>query len=120
MGSRSAPTSFAAEDAAPFQAFLDSHPHVLALFAGTRCPYSATLRPHFEGAAARETPAGRAFAVRALDETKDAGWDERGVRVTPTVVAYAWGSEVARLEGRLLLGITRQALGRWLRTLPPA
>lgn len=105
------------DEAAPFQAFLDAAPRALVLFAGDHCPYSATLRPHFE-AAAREGAGGWAFAVRDLSERSDAAWDAHGVQVTPTVVAFERGRETARLPGRMLLGITRPAFRKWLAMLP--
>lgn len=113
------PQTFAAEDAARFQAFLGATPRVLVLFRGTRCPYSATLRPHFEKAAEAGLP-GWAFAVRDLPETgADDAWDAHGIEVTPTVVAFETGRETSRLAGKALLGVTRAAFQRWLKTLPP-
>jgi thioredoxin-like negative regulator of GroEL len=108
--------TFSTEDEAAFEAFLAATPRALVLFRGTRCPYSATFRPHFEKAAGAH-PAWT-FAVRDIEEGDDATWDAHGIEVTPTVVASVEGRPVARLRGKLLLGITRQAFANWLKRLP--
>lgn len=108
--------TFRAGDDAGFSAFLAATPRALVLFRGTRCPYSATFRPHFE-AAEGETP-GWALAVRDLAEADDAAWRAHGIAVTPTVVAFVEGEPAARLPGRLLLGLTRQAFAGWRARLP--
>lgn len=110
--------SFPVGDLTGLRAFLAAAPRAVVFFRGTHCPYSATLRPHVEAAAAAGLP-GWTFAVQDLSETgDDPTWDACGVEVTPTVVAYERGREVSRVAGRMLLGITRSALQKWLRTLP--
>lgn len=107
---------FSTREEAAFRAFLASTPRALVLFRGTTCPYSATLLPHFEKAA--PTLPSWTFAVRDLSEAEDGPWDEHGVDVTPTVIAYADGTVVSRLPGKMLLGITRQTFAKWLKGLP--
>lgn len=106
---------FAVDQVEAFAKFLESTPRALVLFRGTHCPYSATLRPYFEKAAA----SGRqgTFAIRDLDEGRDPEWEHHGIEVTPTVICFQDGAETSRLEGVLLLGITRQKLEKWLASL---
>lgn len=105
---------FDVEDAAAFQAFLQQHERALAYFHGTSCPYARRFRPAFEAKAAQ---APVPFAVRELDLFRDDEWDDHGIEVTPTLVLFERGEEVARLEARAGVGLASDQFERWLARL---
>ena len=109
------PPRFELDEEDAFRALLKEHPRVVALLRGRGCPYSAAFEPAFSQVA---PPEGWTACVRLVEEGGRGPVAEAlRVDVTPTVVAFADGREVARLPGKLLLGITRGAYARWLRTL---
>lgn len=104
------PPVFALEDEEGYQGWLRGRPRAVVLLAGQSCPYSATFRRVFD-----EIDPGCPRAVRIVEHGGRGPAGERlGVQTTPTVVACLDGRE-ARLEGRLLLGITRKRYREWLR-----
>lgn len=84
----------------------------LVLYRGLRCPYGLAFRAVFaeHGAQHPDVP----HSERVLDERDDAAWSAPAIRVSPTVVRLAGGREQARLEGKTLVGITRQRFRKWL------
>jgi hypothetical protein len=109
--SRVPPAEFAPHEADRLRARLEREGRILVLLRSTVCPYGAAFRPaFFELAAAR--------GIRATDllvgERDDAQWSAWAMRISPTVMLVEEGRETARLEGKLLLGITRQRYARWL------
>lgn len=100
----------ALDDTTGLAAFLAAHPRAIVLFRGQGCPYSATFEPVF--VALTPEPA----VVRLVEEGgRGPVAAALGVDITPTVARFDRGREVARLNGRLLLGITRTGYGRWLK-----
>lgn len=101
-------------DAEPsFRAWVQSQPRALVAFCATNCPYARAFRPHFE----RADTGPWAPAVRELDIHSDDEWDHDRIEITPTLVAYEHGREVARLPGRAHRGLTREQLLDWLKRL---
>jgi hypothetical protein len=106
---------FDLDDAAGLRAFLDKAERALALMRGVGCVYSTAFEPAFVEI---EPPPGWLRCVRLVEEGgRGPVADAHGVDITPTVVAFADGREVARLDGKLLLGIPRTKYKRWLATL---
>lgn len=109
---------FSLDDEAGFQAYLARVRRVVVLAYGVGCPYSSRFEPEF-----RETPApfGWATAIREVEEGGRGPVAEGlAVEVTPTVLAFQQGKPVDRLDGKLLIGITRNAYREWVRKLPRA
>lgn len=88
---------------------------VVVLYRGVGCPYSATFEKVFHEIA---PPKGWTRLIREVEEGAHGPVGERhGVDITPTVAAFEDAREVARLEGKLLLGITRGQYAKWLKGL---
>lgn len=105
---------YAPHEAAALRERLRMEERIVVLLRSTVCPYGAAFRPvFFELAAAR----GLAATDLLVEEREPAQWDAWGMRISPTVLRFEAGREVARLEGRLLLGITRKQFARWLKEL---
>lgn len=109
---------YSLDDEAGFQAFLQREPCVVVLFRGRQCPYSARLEGPFEEAARGDE--GWSFAIRQCRSGDAGDVNQRyGIRVTPTLVAFQDGKEVARLEAKMLVGITKQRMQDWIDGLEP-
>lgn len=105
------PAEFAPHEADQLRARLAKGDATLVLLRSTICPYGAAFRQaFFEIAKAR----GLAATDLLVVEGDAAQWDAWGMRISPTVLRYQGGREVARLEGKPLLGLTRKAFQRWL------
>lgn len=95
-------------------AFVAANPRALVLYRGVGCPYSRT----FERVFGETEVAGWARLVQEVEEGGEGPvGDRHRVELTPTVAAFVDGRESARLEAKLLLGITRQQYARWVRGL---
>lgn len=104
---------FALDDEEGFLRWRAAHPRALVLYRGDGCPYSAT----FEKVFLEEPVDGWARAIRLVEEGGHGPVAEAlRVDITPTVDAFFDGRE-ARLEGKLLLGITRGRFRQWARGL---
>jgi hypothetical protein len=105
------PADFAPHEADRLRERLAKRDPVLVLLRSTICPYGAAFRPaFFELAKAR----GLAATDLLVEEREPAQWDAWGMRISPTVLRFEGGREVARLEGKPLLGLTRRAFAKWL------
>lgn len=106
--------SFTVGDREGMEAHLARERRVLVCFSGESCPYSSRFEPRF---AQRAVP-GWSLAVRRIEHGgRGPHAEAAGIVTTPTVVAYGDGQELARLEARLLIGITGAAYDRWLEAL---
>lgn len=79
---------------------------IAALFWADWCPYARRFRPHFEAADLRMD--------KAVVDVGDEGplWDRYRIPVVPTVLVFADGREVARLDGISGRGLDPRALER--------
>jgi len=78
------------------------------------CPFCRAFRPLFAGLDA----SGRlACAVADLSDTENPLWDDFGINVVPTVIAFRNGDVIGRLDGVAMVGLDAQDLAGFLATL---
>lgn len=103
---------FGLSEESRWRAFLAEAPRVVVLYRGVGCVYSSTFEKVFV-----EEPLPEGW-VRALREVEEGGHgpiaEALDIDVTPTAAAIVQGKEVARLPGKLFLGIPRTSYRRWL------
>jgi thioredoxin-like negative regulator of GroEL len=85
-------------------------------FGAEWCPYARRFVPKF---ADRRGAIAGTFALADITDLKDPLWDTFRIRVTPSVVVFQDGVEVARLDGRRFLGITDAAFARFGAAIGP-
>lgn len=108
------PATFGLGEAHALRARLANEPRMLVLLRSDICPYGAAFRPAFFELAKKH---GFDAVDHLVSEVDAAQWDAFGMRVSPTVLLVERGREAARLEGILLLGLTRQKYAKWLKGL---
>ncbi len=105
------PADYAPHEADALRSRLAREPRIAVLLRSTICPYGAAFRQAFFEVSAAQ---GVAATDLLVEERDHAQWDAWGMRISPTVLLFEEGREGARLEGRPLLGLTRQRYARWL------
>jgi thioredoxin-like negative regulator of GroEL len=83
-------------------------------FGAAWCPYARRFVPKF---AARRSALPGTLAIADITDLSSPLWETFRIRVTPSVVVFHEGVEVARLDGRRLLGITESAMAKFERQL---
>lgn len=94
-----------------FDAAVAAAPRVVVLYYASWCPHSRILLPEFEAAdPERDVP----FARVDLEASQDPRWDQRGIKLTPTLVYYERGEELERIEARRHEGLPKDEMEDWL------
>lgn len=107
---------FTKDDEEGFRSFLRASPRAVVMYRGVPCPFSRAFEDEFAEFA--EQTASWSFAVREVEHGGDGPVGESlGVEVTPTVGAFHDGNEVARLEAKTAIGITKKRFATWLEEL---
>lgn len=88
----------------------------MVCFGAEWCPYARRFVPRFAG---RKSAIAGTFALADITDLKDPLWDTFRIRVTPSIVVFRDGVEVARLDGRRFLGITDGAYARFEQAFAP-
>ncbi len=76
-------------------------------FAATWCPPTRGFVPKF---VAQPRLPGIVYALGDITDTEDRLWDELRIEITPTMIVFRNGEEVARFPGRPGLGLDRADL----------
>jgi thioredoxin-like negative regulator of GroEL len=102
---------------ADVQARIQSTPRLLVLFEADWCGYSAMFRPEFEAyAATGSVPA----VIADFTHAPDPEWDAFHVATVPTVILYEDGEEIARINGRAIVGIRKKDFRALTANIPEA
>jgi thioredoxin 2 len=86
-------------------------------FVADWCPFCDEFLPPYS---ARKPPAGVRLALADLTDVESPLWDRFHVDVIPTVLIFAEGREIARMDGVLGVGIGDTELDALLRSAPSA
>ena len=89
-------------DAAALRAFLPGR-RAAVLFHATWCPFCRRFQPAFAELAGNAP--GWEAAELLLDDEDDPLWEELGIDVVPTVLAWDDGRPAGRLDGQAGIGI---------------
>lgn len=84
------------------KALADSKDRTVVLFYADWCPFCRKFKPQFE---AYEGKAGVALAEAKINEEENPLWDRYKIDVIPTIVAFRYGKEIARRNGKAGIGL---------------
>jgi Thioredoxin len=93
---------------------LDRPGTYVVCFGAAWCPFARRFVPRL-AARRRELPG--TLAIADITEPQDPLWEAFRIRVTPSVLVFRDGVEVARVDGRRMIGITEGAFARFQREL---
>lgn len=79
---------------------------IAVLFYAGWCPFCTAFRPKFEDT----VPKGFELAEADLSDGSNPLWEDFGVRVVPTLIAFKNGKAIWRRDGRYLRGLKNKDL----------
>ena len=96
---------------------LRSEGDTVVLFWAPWCPFCQAFRPVFDAVVQRYDAR---FAVVWLDADDNPLWDQYRVDVVPSLALFRDGALVARKDGRLMRGLSREEMEGFLNRVLPA
>ncbi|MFQ6106736.1 MAG: thioredoxin family protein [Thermoplasmata archaeon] len=75
---------------------------IIALFFADYCPYCRAFRPLFQNVASSSDGD---FAEIDITDDDSPFWDEFGISIVPTIIAFSDGGIIARRDGKAHVGL---------------
>jgi len=79
---------------------------IAVLFHAEWCPFCIAFKPKFEAT----VPKGFELAIADLSDWGNPLWEDFGIRVVPTLIAFKNGKAIWRRDGRYLRGLKNKDL----------